>query len=291
MVPVPEGQPLFMFHATQGKTKPVMTFYDTGCSHAVFKQGIPREQLCGQLVAKGPFNIDGVGGLSTLALDEWIVSVPRCDGKKQLIQGLTVPKITTDFPFINLETAIKDIKSHNTSNTILQNCRAPAIAGGSVDMLLGIKYIGVFPKEVHTLPCGLTIYQSKLASHDGLFDSCLGGPHSSFTALAGKVGGTARLLAHFIDGLKIYKQWGPPKISCVSMTEEDIDLAKRFNADEGEMIELSELVEVEDAEAEAFGRNYADEGMMNELSELTELKDTEATVSNHVDISSSCCSH
>ena len=42
VVPVPEGQPLFLFHATQGKTKPVMTFYDTGCSHAVFKQGIPR---------------------------------------------------------------------------------------------------------------------------------------------------------------------------------------------------------------------------------------------------------
>ena len=118
-------------------------------------------------------------------------------------------------------------------------------------MLLGIKYISVFPKEVHTLPCGLTIYQSRLASHDDLYDACLGGPHSSFTVLAGKVGGTARLLTHFVDGLKLYKQWGPPKISCVSMTDEEIELARKCNADEGEMPEITELVRVEDAEADS----------------------------------------
>ena len=250
VVPVPTGEPLFLFHATQGKKEPVKTFYDSGCSHAVFKDGIPGEQLRGQLVAKGPFNIDGVGGLSTLALDEWVVSVPRTDGKKQLIQGLTVPKITSDFPFTNLDTAVKDIKNDNPSNKILQNCRVPSIAGGSVDMLLGIKFLSVFPKEVHTLPCGLTIYQSRLASHGGLYDSCLGGPHSSFTALAGTAGGTARLLAHFLDGLKVYRQWGPPRISTMIMTEEEIALAKRYNAEEGEMVELSELMKVEDAEAD-----------------------------------------
>ena len=251
VVPVPEGRPLFLFHAAQGRSAPVMTFYDSGCSDAVFKEGIPREQLRGHIVAKGPFNIDGVAGLSTLALDEWLVSVPRTDGKKQLIQGLTVPRITSDFPYINLEAAVKHIKQDNTSNNILQNCRVPATAGGSVDMLLGIKYISVFPKEVHTLPCGLTIYQSRLASHDDLYDACLGGPHSSFTVLAGKVGGTARLLTHFVDGLKLYKQWGPPKISCVSMTDEEIELARKCNADEGEMPEITELVRVEDAEADS----------------------------------------
>ena len=85
VVPVPEGEPLFLFHAAQGKTKPVMTFYDTGCSHAIFKEDIPGAQLRGQLVTRGPFDIGGVGGLTTQALDEWVVSVPRVDGKRQYI--------------------------------------------------------------------------------------------------------------------------------------------------------------------------------------------------------------
>ena len=259
VVPVPEGQPLFLFHAAQGKTAPVMTFYDSGCSHAVFKEGVPREQLRGQIVARGPFNIGGVGGLSTIANDEWLVSVARTDGKKQLVQGLTVPKITSDFPMINLEAAISSIKMDSPANTILQSCRVPASAGGSVDMLLGIKYISVFPKEVHTLPCGLTIYESRLASHDGLYNACLGGPHSSFTVLAGIAGGTARLLAHFVDGLKAYKEWGPSKLSCVSMTDDEIEFANRFNAAEGDLTEITEFVRVEDTEAESeFGRVWDD---------------------------------
>ena len=57
-------------------------------------------------------------------------------------------------------------------------------------MLLGIKYSSVFPKEVHTLPCGLTIYKSRLASHGGKYNACIGGPHSSFTGMTGAAGGT-----------------------------------------------------------------------------------------------------
>ena len=85
-----------------------------------------------------------------------------------------------------------------------------------------------------------------MASHGGLYNSCLGGPHSSFNALAEKVGGTARLLTHFLKGLEVYRQWGPPKITCVSMTDEEIDLARKFNANEGDLIEVTELIENED---------------------------------------------
>ena len=84
IVPVPAGESLFLFHDAQGKFYPVKTFYDSGCSHAVFRDGIPGAQLRGQLVTKGPFNIGGVGGLTAVAKDEWVVTVPRTDGKKQL---------------------------------------------------------------------------------------------------------------------------------------------------------------------------------------------------------------
>lgn len=250
IVPVPEGQPMFLFHPTQGRTEAVYTFYDSGCSHAVFQEGIPGAQLRGQIVSKGPFTIDGVGGLVTAANDEWVVSVPRADGKKQLIQGLTVPRITSDFPYINLEAAIKDVKDDDPTNTLLQNCRAPPMAGGCVQMLLGIKYVSIFPKEIHTLSNGLTIYESRLASHNGKYNSCIGGPHSSFTALAGEMGGTARLLLNFIDGLQTFRKWGPPRLHTVSMTDEEVELAKQYNANEGEMKELADYLELENSEVD-----------------------------------------
>ena len=48
VIPVPAGEPLFLFHDAKGKTEPVKTFYDSGCSHAVFRAGIPGGQLRGQ---------------------------------------------------------------------------------------------------------------------------------------------------------------------------------------------------------------------------------------------------
>ena len=38
---VPEGEPMFMFSCAVGKKNPVKIFYDKGCSHVVFCQGIP----------------------------------------------------------------------------------------------------------------------------------------------------------------------------------------------------------------------------------------------------------
>ena len=229
IIPVPSGDPLFLFHATQGKTQPVNTFYDSGCSHAIFRDGIPGEQLRGQIVCKGPFQINGVGGLNTQALDEWLTCVKRSDGKIQLVQGLTVSKVTSDFPMMDLSAAVAEIKADDSSNLLLQSCSLPPMAGGTVDMLLGSKYLSVFPKQVHSLPCGLTIYKSQLASHDGKYDSCIGGPHSSFTALANLAGGTPQLIAAFIDGLQAYRQFGPPTLKSVSLTNEDIKMAQSFN--------------------------------------------------------------
>ena len=263
---------MFMFHATQGRTKPINTFYDNGCSDAVFLEGIPGEQLRGQVVMKGPFTIGGIGGLQTVANDEWVVSVLRADGKKQLIQGLTVERITSDFPQINLETAVREVKEDDPNNTILQNCTVPPLAGGCVEMLVGIKYNSIFPKEIHTLPCGLTIYQSRLASHGGQYNACIGGPHSSFTAMADSAGGVTQLIVHFVDGLKAFRESGPGRISSIRMTEEEVSFAKKYNADEGELLEFEEIAAEEELEelAESEESISAEEDLAETDEELTD---------------------
>ena len=171
----------------------------------------------------------------TTAEDEWVVMMHRSDGRKQLVQGLTVPRITCDFPLIPLDAAEKDLKMADPSNDTLQRCTVPPLAGGVIDVLLGIKYNTIFPEPVHTLPNGLTIYKSKLASYQGRYDSCIGGPHSSFEILADAAGGTAQLLAHFVSGLQVFRQWGAQKITSIDMTEEEITRACEWNGVESEI--------------------------------------------------------
>ena len=284
IVPVPDGEPLFLFHPAQGRTRPVNTFYDSGCSHAVFQADIPITEFKGQLTAKGPFCIGGVGGLTTSALDEWVVMVPRTDGRKQLIQGLTVPRVTCDFPLISLGAAVQEVKAGDPDNQELQRCRVPPEAGGAVDMLLGIKYSSIFPEPVHSLPCGLTIYRSQLASHDG-FDCCIGGPHKSFQVLTGMAGGAARLLSHFVDGLKVYREWGPPMISSIAMTNEEVQQAIQFNTAEGDMEEFIKLRDLEELDSEMVDSEVEDDSD-KEFDQPWKGSETRSTHDDFV-----CCQH
>ena len=45
------------------------------------------------------------------------------------------------------------------------------------------------PKEVHSLPSGLTIYELQVVPYDNRVDSIIGGPHESFELMAQQVGG------------------------------------------------------------------------------------------------------
>ena len=53
--PPPESEPMYLFFGAQGKTKAVNCMFDGGCSHAVFKEGIPGKELRGMIKKKGHF--------------------------------------------------------------------------------------------------------------------------------------------------------------------------------------------------------------------------------------------
>ena len=157
-------------------------------------------------------------------------------------------------------------------------------------MLLGIKYSSIFPEPVHSLPCGLTIYRSQLASHDG-FDCCIGGPHKSFQVLTGMAGGAARLLSHFVDGLKVYREWGPPMISSIAMTNEEVQQAIQFNTAEGDMEEFTKLRDLEELENEIVDSEVEDDSEVENDSdkEFDQLWEGSETRSIHDDFV--CCQH
>ena len=185
------GQPMFLFFHVKGKTKGVNVFFDKGCTTACFREGVPGGELNGEVIAKGPFQIGGVGGIQTKANDEWLVSMETVSGHRQFFRGLTVDRVTCDFPMINVEKAVSEVKRDKPGDKLLQQCKIPRMAGGVTDALIGIHYELIHPESVHTLDSGLTIYRSKLMGHKGEFNAMIGGPHSSFECICQEAGGMA----------------------------------------------------------------------------------------------------
>ena len=232
----PEGKSIFMFFGAEGISNPVYTFFDSGCTEAIIREGIPENELRGTLLTKGPFKMGGVGDTLVEAKDEWLVQFNRVDGRKQLVRGVTMDQITCDFPLINTTKAEAEVKASDPTNVLLQNCKLPPMAGGRVDVLLGIQYSSIFPVPVRQLDCGLTIYESRLVAHDRKVNSLIGGPHSSFQFLADQIGNPSRLLAHFVDGLQKIRKLGPPSIPSNPFTTEEEMFALVQNSAEDQNI-------------------------------------------------------
>ena len=98
----PKGRPMFQFFMARGKTKPVMTFMDSGCSDAIFREGIPAVQWEGAVSKAGPFPMGGVGGLAAQKQDEWVCCIPLVTGDFAKVRGHSMTRITSDFPQVNL---------------------------------------------------------------------------------------------------------------------------------------------------------------------------------------------
>ena len=65
--------------------------------------------------------------------------------------------MTCNFPPVNTTDAFREIINSNKQNEFLKSCKVPKILGGTVDLLLGIKYSLIQPVPVQALDNCLTI--------------------------------------------------------------------------------------------------------------------------------------
>ena len=264
VVEVPEGDPLFLFSPAIGKTRPVNVFYDGGCSTVVFKRGVPVNELEAVMTRKGPLTINGVGNSKIKVLDEWACLLDRTDGSKQVVQGVAVNKITTEFPMINVSSAVNEVKNDNPGDSELQKLKIPKLVGGEPDVLLGIMYQSCHPERIHTLPSGLFIGKVKLASFSNVWTGVIGGPHKSFKVLAEQAGNASNLMAHFVDGLQHFEKLGPPKLHSPTISWNDIQFAQLMNKTEVQHIVGEEPDENKaDQVTESFDENPTEVGVQD----------------------------
>ena len=244
VVDIPEGVSVFMLAPLKGVTRPVNAFFDSGCSDACIRSGVPGKELHGVCVDAGPIPMLGVGGIKIEAKEEWIVKMRRKDKKVQLMKGFTMEKVCAAMPVINTEKAVAELKSYNTENLSisikdqLMNCKVPSEVGGEIDVIIGNKYNVIHPVPLHTLECGLTIYSMTLETHNPEFNACIGGPHKSFSFLLNQTGGLTRVnqtLQLLHSALDNYHKFGPPKIQHLGLKDKSIYLAKKSFSDEFEL--------------------------------------------------------
>ena len=127
-------------------------------------------------------------------------------------------EVTAPLPKIHVSKAVDDVKADKPEDCKLQSMIAQLVVGGDCDILLGLMYNAIFPKEVHSLPNGLTIYELQVTPFDDNVNSIIGGPHESFELMAKQVGGANFLLTHLRQTLDTYNSVGPPSITKELMT-------------------------------------------------------------------------
>ena len=103
IVDIPQGNSVFLLAPLKGVTRAVWGFFDSGCSDAVLKHGVPGKELHGVCTNVGPIPLQGVGGIIVQAKEEWIVRMKRKDGRVQLVQGLTMDQVCAPMPRVNTE--------------------------------------------------------------------------------------------------------------------------------------------------------------------------------------------
>ena len=256
LIPIPEGDSMFVLAPLKGKSEPVLGFFDSGCSDAVAKHGIPGTQLNGICINEGPINCFGVGATQIKAKQEWLIKLKKKDGNYQLVQTLTMDTVCAPMPLVNTSQAVHELKESDKVNSVLQNCRVPPQVGGNVDLILGIRYNNIGPKAIHTLESGLTIYSINLETHDSSINAAIGGPHSSFSAMVNYSGGITRV-KHTLQNLYVaidnFKKYGAPSIPVLPINAKELEYRKHYIQEEYGICGLVNVSDEFESESEDEG--------------------------------------
>ena len=176
---------IYMLQTIEINQENYTIFFDSGCNDFVAtSDAIRRLKQRAKLEYDGPTTLGGVGGVQTQSNGIYSVKLPLVNGKDAIMTGPCLDRITDEFPLYPLKQVENDIQeSFRKSGKELKNLpKLPKEVGGKVDFMVGIKYLRYFPRIVHQLLSGLTIYKSHFRNYDGS-RGVIGGPHQIFTEI------------------------------------------------------------------------------------------------------------
>ena len=211
---------IFLYSQIRGISKNISIVFDSGGGSSLIKANIPGYELYACKNNKR-ISLRGIGS-GKIEGEEYTVLLPLLKGKIA-IQAFAVDKILEPLATVDLQPALDFFKANVKENDNLtkkskqeiENAKIFRYVTGEVDILLGIKHLRIFPKLVHSLSSGLSIFKMVLkpASKSALF--CLGGPFECLKSLQAMFHdiGPESMLDHINKGLE---QWRGPSSSIIT---------------------------------------------------------------------------
>ena len=174
---IPEGENMFMFFLIQGKqgTEPIQVFADSGANFWFALESVTKKLVCIK-THKDPMPITIGGGNVIYSTGEWAAALPMANGLYQAVRGQTMKSLVGQMPRYDLTRTLADVKKQYPNNKQLQGLIIPPVLGGEVEMILGSKYLKIYPETVQVTPTGLTVSISKLRSPTGQNTAVISGP-------------------------------------------------------------------------------------------------------------------
>ena len=100
-------------------------------------------------------------------------------GKNTIIEASAVPQIAEPLQSVNTLPAHELLKDEFPDDTIIKDAQIQSSSGGQIDLLLGIKYLSLFPKNIRISREGnLGLFKLTLLPYEEDKDCCVGGSYA-----------------------------------------------------------------------------------------------------------------
>ena len=199
---------MYMLQTVSINNTPYTIFYDSGCSDFIIKRSAIKSLGTNAIQTSSEVTeIGGVGNTSLKTFGTFNVKIPQHNGQIASLTGIALDSITTTFPQYPLRHVVfQDIINHfkSTGKDPSQLPKPAQSVGGDVHFMIGIKYLRYYPRFIHQLPSGLTIYESLFKNQDGS-RGVIGGPHPVFTQIHQSFFNQTSIHGFFTEQYQLYR--------------------------------------------------------------------------------------
>lgn len=221
-----------LFGVIKGRKNGAVVLYDTGANSCLFESGVLENELeAAPLIGAKKISLYAAHGEKIFA-DPWEVSFPlknpELENKIEKVCGISKWKLPVwdlseerDMAFRDNYEEFQERASRDIANISIASDFGDCLHG-----IIGTNVKHLFPKEIATLDCGLTLFSTTLLPHSDAFEYLIGGPVEVFCAnLNTKVLNNSCIKSSFVLAQQCGGTLNPERLlACIAAEVSDDDI-------------------------------------------------------------------
>ena len=205
---------MLLFMYMKGRSRPIAALFDTGCSTILVRRDVIGTELIAAKIKEREASLKTFNTSSEL-LDKYAILVPKADNQgAHLLEGYVTDEISY-LEGTHTQHALRHIKNCDPDNQELQKAKVHPQIGGHIDLVIGVKYLNLFPELVYNSNINLGLYKLRLQPHYTGYYHCLAGNNPFWREIINEIDHPAPI------------NTPPPVLECIENTEStNSDIAK-----------------------------------------------------------------